>query len=58
MKTSEIAPLGVRMPPQLKEHLKAAADTNRRSLNSEIVRRLEESVEAEKGKAPNANLGG
>jgi predicted HicB family RNase H-like nuclease len=54
MKTSEIAPLGVRMPPELKEHLRAAAETNRRSLNSEVVRRLEESVAAEKEKAPNA----
>lgn len=54
MKTSEIAPLGVRMPPGLKEHLKAVAESNRRSLNSEVVRRLEESVAAEKGKAPNA----
>jgi predicted HicB family RNase H-like nuclease len=54
MKTSEIAPFGVRMPELLKEKLKALADTNRRSLNSEVVRRLEESIAAETEKAPNA----
>ncbi|WP_126242308.1 Arc family DNA-binding protein [Burkholderia gladioli] len=54
MKTYQIPPLGVRMPLELKEQLKARAIENRRSLNSEVVRRLEESLEAEKGKAPNA----
>jgi hypothetical protein len=55
MKTSEIAPLGVRMPPELKDRLKSSAQENRRSLNAEVVLRLEESLAAEeKGKAPNA----
>lgn len=36
-----IAPLQVRMPPELREYLKEAAERNRRSLNSEIVARLE-----------------
>ncbi|HEY1998796.1 Arc family DNA-binding protein [Paraburkholderia sp.] len=47
MKTNQIAPLGVRMPPELKDHLKEKASENRRSLNSEVVCRLEESVKAE-----------
>lgn len=58
MKTSEIAPLGVRMPPELKDRLREAAIENRRSLNAEVVKRLEQSLEATNGKAPNADLGG
>jgi predicted HicB family RNase H-like nuclease len=54
MKTSEIAPLGVRMPPELKERLREAASENRRSLNAEVVKRLEQSLDTEKAKAPNA----
>lgn len=54
MKTSQITPFGVRMPEELKQELKALADANRRSLNSEVIRRLEDSVAAEKEKAPNA----
>jgi predicted HicB family RNase H-like nuclease len=39
----KIAPLQVRCPPELREWLKAQAAENRRSLNSEIVARLEAS---------------
>lgn len=38
-----IAPFGLRMPDDLKEWLKEQAALNRRSLNSEILARLEES---------------
>lgn len=37
----KIPPLQVRCPPELREWLKAQAAQNRRSLNSEIVARLE-----------------
>jgi hypothetical protein len=57
MKTSQISPLGVRMPDGLKVHLKEKAIENRRSLNSEVVRRLEESMNAEKVKASTDTLG-
>jgi len=36
----EIAPFGVRMPPELKSRLEAAAKVSRRSLNAEVVTRL------------------
>jgi hypothetical protein len=39
----ELKPLGVRMPNELKVYLKHAAVDNRRSLNGEIVVRLEQS---------------
>lgn len=41
----EINPYGLRMPPELREKLEAAARQSARSLNAEIVRRLEESLE-------------
>lgn len=44
-KTGDIAPLGVRMPPELKDALAAAARQNGRSLNAEIVLRLQQSLE-------------
>lgn len=40
---SPIPPFGVRMPPELKEWLSEEATRNRRSLNGEIIKRLEES---------------
>lgn len=40
-KTGDIAPLGVRMQPELKDALTAAARKNGRSLNAEVVTRLE-----------------
>ena len=40
----DIAPFGVRMPSELKRALTGAAKVNKRSLNAEIVDRLEETV--------------
>lgn len=40
----DIAPTGVRMPGWLKEALQAAAKKEHRSLNAEILRRLERSL--------------
>jgi len=42
MKVRDIAPYGVRMPAELKEKLQEVAKKNGRSLNSEIVRILED----------------
>lgn len=39
--------MGVRMPPDLREQLKEKAAKNRRTLGSEIVHRLEQSLIAE-----------
>lgn len=39
--TSHLAPFGVRMQPELKERLEQAAQAAGRSMNAEIVRRLE-----------------
>jgi len=40
-----INPFGLRMPPELKEKLEEEAKKNMRSLNAELVARLEESFE-------------
>jgi len=40
---SKLAPSPVRLPPELKDWLKHQATHNRRSMNSEVVKRLEES---------------
>ena len=37
-----LPPTGIRIPPSLKEWLSAMAKRNRRSLNAEIVHRLDE----------------
>jgi hypothetical protein len=37
MATNQQTPTALRMPPDLKEWIKALAQANRRSLNSEIV---------------------
>ncbi len=44
----DINPFGVRMPPEVKAELEKLAEQNRRSLNAEIVVRLEESIMREK----------
>jgi hypothetical protein len=44
----DINPFGVRMPPEVKAELEKLAEQNRRSLNAEIVVRLEESIKREK----------
>lgn len=38
-----INPFGIRIPPDLKDWLSRQALNNRRSLNAELVKRLEES---------------
>lgn len=43
----QIPPFGLRMPPELKEELEVLAEQNRRSLNAEIIVRLEDSVKRE-----------
>ncbi|MFZ1345154.1 Arc family DNA-binding protein [Thiothrix eikelboomii] len=43
----QIPPFGLRMPPELKEELEVLAEQNRRSLNAEIIIRLEDSVKRE-----------
>lgn len=42
----DIAPFGLRLPSDLKALIEASARENKRSVNSEIVGRLEDSVEA------------
>lgn len=41
----QISPLQIRLPHELREWLKVEAERNRRSLNSEVVARLEASRE-------------
>lgn len=45
--TRSIAPFGIRMPEELKQQLTEQAKKNHRSLNSELVMRLEESLKKE-----------
>ncbi len=46
----DVNPFGLRMPPEVKEELEKLAEQNRRSLNAEIIVRLEESIRREKDK--------
>lgn len=41
MRNKVLSPTGVRMPAPLRERLKEMAETNKRSLNSEIIYHLE-----------------
>ena len=43
---TRIAPYGLRMPPDLKDRVQAAAEANNRSMNAEIVAALEEKYPA------------
>ncbi|MEJ1465007.1 MAG: Arc family DNA-binding protein [Candidatus Sedimenticola sp. (ex Thyasira tokunagai)] len=43
----DIAPFGLRMPSELKESIEATAKANGRSMNAEIINRLEQSLAAE-----------
>ncbi|GAA5785644.1 Arc family DNA-binding protein [Chitiniphilus shinanonensis] len=43
--TGNIAPFGLRMLPELREKIELAAKENGRSMNAEIVQRLEASFE-------------
>lgn len=47
---ASIHPFGLRMPPDLKEWLAQQAKIDTRSLNSEIVKRLQESRERDEKK--------
>lgn len=49
----DINPFGLRMPPELKKEVQDEADKNSRSLNAEIVMRLQKSFEDE---APKFNF--
>lgn len=49
MSAQSIAPFGLRLPPDLKEWIAREARANRRSMNSEILLRLEESRRANGG---------
>ncbi|WP_329958725.1 Arc family DNA-binding protein [Pluralibacter gergoviae] len=46
MKVRDIAPLGIRLPPEVKEKLKEKAREEGRSLNSEVVQRLIKSLKS------------
>ena len=46
----DVNPFGLRMPPEVKEELEKLAEQNRRSLNAEIIVRLEESIKRERDK--------
>lgn len=54
--TGHIAPFGLRMQPELKERLEAAATAAGRSLNAEIVARLQASFEQEQGHVAGVEL--
>ena len=41
----EIAPFGVRIPAELKSQIEQAAEEGKRSMNSEVVARLEKSFQ-------------
>jgi hypothetical protein len=41
----EINPFGLRMPPELRKRIERSAKSNRRSVNSELVLRLQDSIE-------------
>ena len=48
-KFGEMSPYGVRLPRALKEKIKTSAKEKRRSMNAEIVERLEWSFEDRRG---------
>ena len=47
--TSHIAPFGLRMQPELKQKLEDSARANNRSMNAELVARLEASFVTHEG---------
>jgi hypothetical protein len=49
LKIAHIPPFGLRMMPELKQRVEAEARANGRSLNSEIIARLEWSLETDGG---------
>lgn len=54
--TGSTAPLAIRMPESLHEAIRAAAHHNRRSINAELVMRLELSFEIEAPPVPDHPL--
>lgn len=52
---SVIPPLGVRLPSEIKEKIKAAAVMNRRSMNAEIVVALESIYASDKSETQKAD---
>ncbi|WP_082744703.1 Arc family DNA-binding protein [Burkholderia seminalis] len=50
--TREDPQMKLRLPVKLKDRLTALAEENGRSLNAEVVKRLEESLERDLGGAP------
>ena len=51
---SDINPFGLRMPPELKKTLEKEAAINGRSMNAEIVNRLQLSVEQQRNQTPDS----
>ena len=49
-RTRNILPFGLRMQPELKNWVKEQAERNKRSVNSEIILRLEKSKVEQEGK--------
>lgn len=49
-----IAPLGLRMPPDIKAWVQSQAKKERMSVNSWLLRLIEKTRDAEKGNAPAA----
>jgi hypothetical protein len=54
-KARELTPIMVRLPEPLRRELARLADAGGRSLNSEIIRRLQESVATDSPLSPDAN---
>lgn len=52
----KLAPSPVRLPPNLKDWLKHQAAQNRRSMNSEVVLRLEQSRTNQEQAQPQAEM--
>lgn len=53
---SHIAPLGVRLPDDLKQKIQERARRNGRSMNSEIVQILEDALHVDAGLSPPQKL--
>ena len=52
MENERITPYPLRMPPELREELELSAKEHKRSLNAEIVLRLNGSISSEKMQEP------
>ena len=56
IKMKDIKPFALRMPPKLREQLERAAVQNKRSLNQEVMERLEASIANTPPSAPRASV--